>query len=539
MKVAIAQINPTNGDLQYNKEKIIEQLSVALEQGADVIVFGEMALTGKMLYDLPLTENFAEELWNELSEIAEYATKIDAIIGMPLVIENEVFSGAVHIQKGEVVNEFYRAMVTSRDELSYISGVESELFEAEDEPLENIINVNGENLLIAIGDDINYIDSLEIFTPANKPYIAAVVHLDATRYYHGVGYEKVINHQSIAKEIRRDIISTNLCGGEMGNIYYGGSTAVNGRGELIIQLDAFDEQLAVIELEALEEYKPLPVKKSTPKGKSRETYEALTVALRDFILKRGFKKVALGLSGGIDSAVVVALAIDALGKDNVEVLLMPSEFSSEHSVTDSVEMAERCGIKYSIIPIKDSFNAVINTMEPLFNGTDFCVAEENIQSRLRGVLLMALSNKFGHIILNTSNKCEIAMGYGTLYGDTNGAISLLGDLYKGEIYDLARYINRNEIIIPENIINKAPSAELRPNQKDCDSLPEYELLDKILHAMIEEGLDKASIIKRGFESDMVDKVAHLLKINEHKRHQLPPIVRLSKLSLGIERKMPI
>ncbi len=537
MKIAIAQINPKNGDLQYNKELMIEQLSIAAEQEADLVLFGEMALTGKPLYDLPLSEDFAEDMWNHLSEIAEYANKTDIVVGMPIVVDNEVFSGAVHIQKGEIVQEFYRAMVTSRDELSYISGVESELFDAE--PLENIINVKGQNFLVAIGDDINYIDSLELFEPAHKPYITAVLHLDATRYHHGVGYDKITTHQSIAKEIGRDIISANLVGADMGTIYYGSSSAVNADGKLIVQLNSFSEQLAVVELEALDEYKPLPVNKLTPKGKSRECYEALTAALRDFVDKRGFKKVALGLSGGIDSAVVLAVAINALGKDRVEVILMPSEYSSEHSVTDSVAMAERCGVKYHIVPITDSYNALLAAMSPIFGDTPFCVAEENMQSRLRGVMLMALSNKFGHIVLNTSNKCEVAMGYGTLYGDTNGALSLLGDLYKGEVYDLARFINKDEEIIPQNIIDKAPSAELRPNQKDSDSLPPYDVLDKILYAIIEEGKDRDAIIKRGFDGDTVDFVIRTLKINEHKRRQLPPVVRMSKITLGIERVMPI
>ncbi len=538
MKIAIAQINPINGDLQHNREKIIEQLALATQQEADIVLFGEMALTGKQLYDLPLAGNFAEEVWSELSEIAEYTNNIDMIIGVPIVVDDEVFSGAVHVSRGEIVQEFYRAMVTSRDELSYISGVESEQFEA-DEPLENIINVNGENLLVAIGDDISYIDSLELFTPASKPYIAAVVHLDATRYYHGVGYEKVTTQQSIAKEIKRPIISANLCGADMGTLYYGGSTAINDKGQLIMQMQNFEEGLAVVELEALDEYKPLPIAKLTPKGKSRETYDALTLTLRDYMTKRGFSKVALGLSGGIDSAVVLGIAINALGASNVEVLLMPSKFSSTHSVDDSVKMAEGCGVKYHILPINSSYDAALESLAPIFGDTPFGLAEENIQSRLRGVYLMAFSNKYGHIILNTSNKCEVAMGYGTLYGDTNGAISLLGDLYKGEIYDLARYINREGEVIPKNIIEKAPSAELRPDQKDSDSLPEYNVLDRILYQMIEEAKDAETIVKSGFDGDTVAKVERLLKLNEYKRRQLPPVVRLSKATLGIDRIMPI
>ncbi len=538
MKIAIAQINPNNGALIDNREKIIEQIALASSQEADVIIFGEMALTGKQLYDLPLTEGFSEDVWNELSEIAEYANNIDVVIGLPIVMEGEVFSTAVHIQRGEIINEFYRAMVTSREELSYIAGVESEQFEA-DEPLTNIINIKGQNLLVAIGDDLSYIDSLELFRPASKPYIAAVVHLDSTRYYHGVGYEKITTHQSIAKEIKRPIISANLCGGDMNTIYYGASTVINNKGELILQLKSFEEALAVVELEALEEYKPVSVQKLTPKGKSREIYEALTNTLTDFMNKRGFGKVTLGLSGGIDSAVVLAIAVEALGANRVEVLLMPSQFSSNHSVDDSVKMAEGCSVKYHIIPINSGYDAATTALSPIFGDSPFGLAEENLQSRLRGLYLMALSNKFGHIVLNTSNKSEVAMGYGTIYGDTNGALSLLGDLYKGEIYDLARYINRNSEIIPQNIIDKAPSAELRPNQKDSDSLPEYSVLDKILYSIIEEGKSVEQITKGGVDRDTIEHTLRLLKLSEHKRRQLPPVVRLSKVTLGIDRVVPI
>lgn len=538
MKIALAQLNIVAGDLARNREKIIEQISLAYTQNADIVVFGEMTISGTPIYDLPHTEKFIDNTMLELSEIAEYTKNIDVLIGTPTIIDGELFNSVVHIQHCEIAAEFNKAMIVSRDEMGYISGVESEFFDAEN-PLENIIDVNGEKLLVAIGDDIDFIEELECLAPRSRPHIQAVVHMEAARYYHGVGYEKVAARQKCAKAINKPIFSVNLVGGTADIVYYGGSSVVDSRGELILQLPAFNEDMAVVDTEYLFEYKSIKNKKLTPKGKSRETFEALTLAVRDYITKRGFKKIALGLSGGIDSAIVLAIAVKALGAENVDALLMPSQYSSDHSVSDAVKLANNFGVKHHIVSIENCFNTLIDSMSPVFGDMPFSVAEENMQSRLRGVMLMALSNKLGHIVLNTSNKCEIAMGYGTLYGDTNGAISILGDLYKGEIYDLARFINEEQELIPQNIIDKAPSAELRPNQKDSDFLPEYEILDKILYKVIEECKSSEDIIKEGFKKEEVEKVIRLLSVNEHKRRQLPPVVRLSTITLGVNRIMNI
>lgn len=538
MKVALAQINIIAGEPAKNREKIIEQISLAYTQNADIIVFGEMTIAGTPIYDLPLSENFIDKTMFELSEIAEYTKNIDVLIGAPTIIEGELFNSVIHIQHCEIAAEFNKAMIVSRDEMGYVSGVESEYFDAEI-PLENIIEVNGEKLLVAIGDDIDFIEELDCLNTRSKTRIAAVVHLEATRYYHGVGYEKVAARQKVAKTIHKPILSANIIGGTADIVYYGGSTVVNENGELILQLPAFNEDMAVVDTEFLFEYNPIKNKKLSPKGKSRETFEALTLAVRDYVIKRGFKKVALGLSGGIDSAVVMAVAVNAIGAENVEVLIMPSQYSSDHSVSDAVKLADNYAVKYHIVNIEKSYNTILETLSPLFGDTSFSVAEENVQSRLRGVMLMALSNKFGHIVLNTSNKCEIAMGYGTLYGDTNGALSILGDLYKGEIYDLARYINEGGEVIPQNIIDKAPSAELRPNQKDSDTLPEYDVLDKILYKIIEECKSSEEIIAEGFDSQTVRNVCRTLTLTEHKRRQLPPVVRLSTITLGVNRIMNI
>ncbi|MFM8485269.1 MAG: NAD(+) synthase, partial [Bacteroidota bacterium] len=264
-----------------------------------------------------------------------------------------------------------------------------------------------------------------------------------------------------------------------------------------------------------------------PKDKIALIHEALITGIRGYFKKLGFSKAILGLSGGIDSAVVTALAAEALGSENVRVLLLPSQFSTGHSVDDARALAESLGIRYDIIPIKPMFDAFENTLEPLFVGLPFNVAEENIQARVRGVLLMAMSNKFGHILLNTTNKSEMAVGYGTLYGDMCGGLSVLGDVYKTEVYELANYINRNGEIIPQNSIVKPPSAELRPGQKDTDSLPPYEVLDPLLYQYIECRKGPAELIEMGFEEALVRRVLRMVNINEFKREQAAPVLRVS------------
>ncbi len=272
----------------------------------------------------------------------------------------------------------------------------------------------------------------------------------------------------------------------------------------------------------------------------RDSYEAARCGLRDFFRKNGYKKASIGLSGGIDSAVVACLAADALGKENVRALLMPSPFSSDDSVEDAKELAERLGIEYNVIPISEIYTSIIDTLKPVIGGTEFDATEENIQTRIRTILLMAVQNKSDYILLNSSNKSENALGFCTLYGDTAGAFSPTGDLYKGEIYDMARYINRTQgNPISEKILSKEPSSELHPGQKDTDVLPPYEVVDAILFRMIEEGQHREEIINAGFDSEVVEKIHAMIMRNEKKRYQFPPVLRLSMCSFGHERLMPL
>jgi NAD+ synthase (glutamine-hydrolysing) len=318
-------------------------------------------------------------------------------------------------------------------------------------------------------------------------------------------------------------------------IFDGGSMALDSNGNTLLQLPFFEENISYCDTETFTTC-PLTIDAGT---KTERIYHALVLGIRDYFSKMGFTKAILGLSGGIDSAMVLVLAAEALGKENVLAVLLPSQFSSEHSVTDAMQLVENLGCNYEKIPIEPAFQSVGNSLKPVFLDKPFDVTEENIQARLRAVLLMAISNKLGYILLNTSNKSEAAVGYGTLYGDMCGGLSVLGDVYKTQIYELAQFINRNNEIIPQNTITKPPSAELRPGQKDSDSLPEYSILDEILYGYIEQKLSPDELIRNGYSPETVHRVLKLVNISEYKRYQAPPILRVSPKAFGMGRRMPI
>jgi NAD+ synthase (glutamine-hydrolysing) len=319
-------------------------------------------------------------------------------------------------------------------------------------------------------------------------------------------------------------------------LFDGGSVVMSPDAMVFDEMPYFEEAVRVYDLE---EVMAGGVEKRQSSDKIALIEQGIIVGLRDYFGKLGLKQVIIGLSGGIDSALTAALATKALGAENVRGILMPSEYSSDHSVADAVALAENLGIRYDIIPIQPPFDTFLVTLAPLFEGRDFDVTEENLQARIRGILLMALSNKNGYILLNTTNKSEMAVGYGTLYGDLCGGLSVLGDVYKTEVYELAALINRSGKLIPENSIKKAPSAELRPDQQDSDSLPEYAVLDPILHHYIEERLGPDEIIAKGYDPTLVARILRMVNMNEFKRHQTAPVIRVSPKAFGIGRRMPI
>ncbi len=354
-------------------------------------------------------------------------------------------------------------------------------------------------------------------------------------------------HQTkIRKEIlRKNAIQYNMplyyvnhVGAQTELLFDGGSLVMNSKGKIVDELNYFAEDFKVFDTVEVDKNRILDYKESE-RIEIADIYDALVMGIRNYFQKLGFSKAILGLSGGIDSALTAALAAEALGSENVYNVLLPSRYSSDHSIDDSIKLANNLNMPYDIINIEEGFKAFEQLLVPYFKDLPAGIAEENLQARTRGVLLMALSNKFGYILLNTSNKSEAAVGYGTLYGDMNGGLSVIGDVYKTQAYELAHYINRDKEIIPENIITKPPSAELRPDQKDSDSLPDYDILDEILYQYIEQRKGPKEIVKMGFDETLVNRILKLVNTNEYKRYQTPPMLRISTKAFGMGRRMPI
>jgi NAD+ synthase (glutamine-hydrolysing) len=387
-----------------------------------------------------------------------------------------------------------------------------------------------------INDNPLYISSPMDELIKEEPDLMINIAASPFSYNHDDNRYKVLSDNS--KKYQLPLLYVNQVGAQTEIVFDGGSFVFNEKGELLDQLAYFEEDLKIYEFadQEIKGFTPIDYK---PSPDVKQIYDALILGIRDYFYKSGFTKAVLGLSGGIDSAVVCALAAEALGAENVLAVLMPSKYSTDHSIKDALDLVEALGCKHEVVAIKEITDAFDHVLEPAFRGLPFNVAEENIQARSRAVIVMAFSNKFGNVLLNTSNKSESAVGYGTLYGDMAGAISVLGDVYKTQVYELARYINREQEIIPENSIVKPPSAELRPDQKDSDSLPDYDVLDKLLYQYIELKKSSRDIIAAGFDEELVKRVIKMVNKAEFKRYQTPPILRVSPKAFGMGRRMPI
>lgn len=516
MKIAIAQLNYSVGDLEGNKSKIIDSINKARENGADLVVFAEYAISGTPCFDLLRKATFLEACEDTLHEIAKSCDKISVLVGLPIQQGNHVVSAAAFIQDKWVVKYIGKRRVSSRFDMGFLSmSAGSEHIEVKDNVFE-----------VAVGEDI--LDYSRFDGRCDT-----VISMRSQPFFRGIIEQRHNFHRGVAKELGKNVLMVNHIGGQADFVYDGSSCAYTKEGKLIALLNNFAEDFFIADLENGHELQ-FPTQNRT-----YNTYRAIKLGLKDYFRKNGFTKACLGLSGGLDSAVVLALAAEVLGAENVRAMIMPSCFSSDHSVSDSVEMADILGVKYDIVPITDAYDVVNKSMKSTLGDTEFDITEENMQSRLRMVMLMALSNKHGYIVLNTSNKSEVAVGYSTLYGDGSGSIGIIADMYKIEVYSLARFINRERIIIPENIICKAPSAELHPGQQDSDSLPPYEVLDAILYRFIEEGQDVEEIINAGFDDEVVHKVVTLVNNAEYKRRQLPPPLRLSSRPFSSHFILPL
>ncbi|MCQ2960002.1 MAG: NAD+ synthase [Bacteroidales bacterium] len=500
MKIAIAQQNYSIGDFGKNATKISKAIFEAKQKNADLIVFPEMCICGSFPFDLLQKEDFIETTMQVLQRIATESFGIAVLLGCPTYSEDEnetkLYNSAIFIENGVLTRRFNKKNLSHLETKYFISDTEKNVFEWKNK-----------KIAVCVGND----------KPEKEDGISLAINIAAKSFKH-----KECQCNNIAKNSFPTIYVSQF-GGNTEVLYEGHSSVYNADGEKIIELPYFEEGFEIYDTEKTYE----PIKTSAP-SEIQLLHDALVLGLKDYFEKNNFKTATLGLSGGIDSAVVLSLAAEAIGSENIRVLLLPSEFSTSHSITDAEGLAKNLGVQYDIVPIKSIYTESLSSLSPLFQNLPFSLAEENLQARIRGILLMAVSNKFGNILLNTSNKSEVAVGYGTLYGDTNGSISVLGDVYKTDVFNLARYINRDKEIIPINTILKPPSAELHPDQKDSDSLPDYDTLDKILYQYVECGKSENAIVEMGFSKETVAKTISLLKRCEYKRKQCCPAIRVSQ-----------
>lgn len=538
IKICLAQLNFKIGDFEGNTAKIADTIFTAKQKGADLVVFSEMSVCGYMPDDLLDYPWFVEKCEHSLDAVAQSCQGIAAIVGG--VMRNphkgrNLQNVMCFMQNGRIQKTIAKTLLPTYDVFS-----EARYFEPAQET--DIIEFKGHKIGIAICEDIwdIYNDFEYNASPGTqlKELGADIIINPSASPFH-LGKQSLRNRVFGGQASRFDIpvIYANQVGIHTELLFDGASRAINSNGEVAMQLPDFEESFGYISFDngKIHSNATLPIELD----EIATLHQALIFGIKDYFKKMGFKKAVLGSSGGIDSALVQALLSQALGNDNVLAILMPSQFSSEGSINDAKKISENLGNEYHILPIENIFNQYTEALSSVFEGREFNVAEENIQARSRGVLLMGISNKLGNILINTSNKSEMAVGYSTLYGDMCGSLSVLGDVYKTQVYALARYINKNHEIIPNEIIDKAPSAELRPGQKDSDSLPDYDILDEILKLYIEGKKSKDEITMEGYDSSLVERIVNMVNANEYKRYQAPPIIRVSSKAFGKGRIMPL
>lgn len=538
MKIAIAQMNTTVGALNANTQKIIAHIQQARSQGVELILFPELAITGYPPMDLLDRPDFIELNLQCLQKIAEASQNISTIVGFIDPNKSgqgkQMHNAAAFIQNGKMTSIHHKSLLPTYDVFD-----EDRYFE----PAQLVVPVNfkGRRLGISICEDIwNDSDFWSRRRYLNDPIdslhrqgMDLLINISASPFHVNKPQLRTEMVQSICKKYGVPALYVNQVGGNDSLLFDGHSFCVDAQGELTWMAPGCQEHFAILELEKLS---PL----THQWEENMEMIEAgLVMGIKDYLGKTGFKSVVLGLSGGIDSALTATLAAKALGPENVLGVAMPSQYSSEGSVTDAEALAKNLGIQYTEIPIQPMFESFKASLKSAFENRPEDVTEENLQARIRGNLLMALSNKFGHLLLTTGNKSEMAVGYCTLYGDMCGGLAVIADLPKTWVYDLSRYLNRHEEIIPENTIVKPPSAELRPDQKDQDSLPDYAILDGILEAYIEKDLGVQSIVELGYDKDTVEWVIRKVNFNEYKRRQAPPALKVTRKAFGQGRRYPI
>lgn len=539
MKIGILQLNSTIGAYEANRLKLVAAYEQAVKQGAEFVVAPELFLCGYPPRDLLLRPDFIEAGFNALNQTAAVVGTVPLCVGF--VDRNDarpgrsLFNAAAVLQNGKIVWRQNKSLLPTYDVFD-----EDRYFEPAKSTAPFVFN--GRKIGITVCEDI-WND--EDFWPDRrypcdpvreliKQGADIILNISASPWHVGKERTRLEMLQRVARDEKVPLVQVNSIGANDELIFDGHSVALNRQGEVLALGKGFSEDVLVVEVDS-----NTPALKPNWPLKEEHLYRALSLGIRDYVHKCGFKSVVLGLSGGIDSAITAVLAVEALGAANVMGVAMPARYSSSGSLTDAESLAKNLGIRYEVLPIENGFKAMEGQLAKVFAGTKPNEAEENIQSRLRGVTLMALSNKFGSLVLTTGNKSEVAVGYCTLYGDMCGALAVIADVFKTDVYAVSRWINRDRVIIPTDSITKAPSAELRPDQKDQDSLPEYDILDAILQHYVVEHLSKDEIIKRGFAPAVVNDVINKVTFNEYKRRQAAPGLKVSPRAFGLGRRIPV
>jgi NAD+ synthase (glutamine-hydrolysing) len=539
MRIGIAQINTTVGDLAGNRARILAAYERLVADGARLVVFPELVVTGYPPRDLLFKRRFVPDNEASLREIAARTGEVPALVGYveanPAGAGRSFFNAAAWCRRGTVVASARKCLLPTYDVFD-----EDRYFEAADAPL--VVDWDGRKVGVTICEDI-WTDPL--VSPRRRYPIDPVaelarrgvdlhVNLSASPWHNGKGRLREALVSTAARTTRCPLVYCNAVGGNDELVFDGRSIVVDAEGATIAGLAAFREDVRIVDLAA-----PAVIDPSYRQEEMQDVHDALVLGLRDYAHKSGFRRALVGLSGGIDSAVTAVIAAQALGPENVIGVSLPSSISSEHSKSDARDLAARLGIAFHTVPIAEVVAAAETTVGTLFAGLPRDTTEENIQARARGLLLMAMSNKFGALLLTTGNKSELAVGYCTLYGDMCGGLAVISDLPKVKVYQLAEYMNRDGEIVPRSTIVKPPSAELRPDQKDEDSLPPYPVLDAILQMYVEEGLSSADIVERGYDADVVRDMVRKVDLNEYKRKQAAPGLKLTPLAFGVGRRIPI
>ena len=554
MKIALAQQNYHIGNFENNISKIIKGIEEAKVQHADIVVFSELCVCGYPPRDFVEFNDFINKCYAGIDIIKEHADTIAVIVGSParnpIKEGKDLFNAAFFLYGKEIKAEIHKTCLPTYDVFD-----EYRYFEPAYDW--RTIEFKGKHIALTICEDIWNLGDNPIYRTCpmdmlmeQNPDFMINISASPFDYTHDEDRKAIVKANVLKYKL--PMFYCNGVGSQTEIVFDGASLVFDKNANLCKKLPMFKEAIetatlnddGTIDAPIIEVANRIPDHELNPPTLDeflniQQVHDALVMGIKDYFEKMGFTKAILGSSGGVDSAVTLVLACEALGKANVRAVLMPSPYSTEHSVDDAVQLSKNLNNPYDIIRINDIYESFLTTLKPIFGDLPFSLAEENTQSRTRGNLLMAISNKFGYILLNTSNKSELATGYGTLYGDMAGGLGVLGDCYKLQVYALANYINRNKEIIPNNIIHKAPSAELRPNQKDSDSLPDYNILDKILYQYIERRMGPNEIKDMGFDDVVVDRTLKLVNTNEYKRNQFCPIIRVSPKAFGVGRRVPI